>query len=424
MLLTYSGAVQESFANTGVGFIKRGSIVDDAGTTSTRLGDVKDMHHFTVGQTNYIAVSSSEGIHLVAVDNTGSPSAATATGGAWGSVINIVMYESTSSTRIVGLYESAAGVITTGTEGAIQTFSISGNQVSRISASALISAELAIPVGLEIYSPQTGKHYAVTTSGVTQNKSYVHIIDITDPSTAAEITATITDTTNLSLRGPSDVDIYTTNNKYYAVVTSYYEHAVTILDITSPNVITHVATLSDNTDRLLNSAEEIEIYSTGGKHYAVVIPRVNTEAGIQILDITDPTNPTAVGKLQVANNNNLYSQAIALTLHTYNDRWYALLIGKDGHNSLQIIDITDPSAPEASSHIRPANTNEKITSVESYAIGERQFASVGTTRIDNTNPLPGLDILEMAFLTSNAGPNQSRTHGQTVTLNGAAAVTV
>ena len=426
MVLTYSGVIGESFADTGVGFIKRDSQLD---TDYIRLGDTVYMVHVKIGQTDYLVASGGEGAHLVLVDNNGDISTTNSSGSvtAWGTIGNTATYESTAGTRIAATYTSAGNAFNSGTEGALQILNPSGNnQLTKNDNRVLISNQLRIVGGLEIYSPEAGKHYAVTTSGVTQNDSYVNVIDISNPNVTPNIVGSIQDTSNnnVPIRGGSDLDIYFTNNKYYAVVTAYYRDTVTILDINSPTNPTVVGKISDDSDLLLRSPQSVEIYSTGGKYYAVVAPLDSQDAGIQIIDISDPTSPTAAGKLQKDISNQRYAGAMDLTLHSYNDRWYALLAGKDGHNSLQIVDITDPSMPEELSFIRPANAFGKVASVESYMIGERQFAGVGSIRIGGGNVSSGVNVVEMVFLTADAGPDQTRTYGQTVTLNGAAAVTV
>ena len=418
LILSYSGAVQESFADTGVGFIQRDTQLD---ADLIRLADVKDMLHFKSGNTNYLVSAGGEGAHLLVVNN---PNNITFTNSqssqAWGQILDLATYESSSSTYIVGWYDSSGQTVRTGVNGAIQIFNIAANNQLAFAGSGLIDNKLASPGGLEIYSPTTGKHYAVTAGGVREDNSYVNIIDISQPSSKPSFVTSLKDSSSLSLRGPSDMGIYFTNNKHYAAVTSYYENAVSIIDISTPTNISVVGSISDDASTLLNSPQTLEIYSTGGNHYAVVTLSGSTEDGIQIIDITDPANPTAAGKLSV--NNNRYLQSQDLALHSYNDRWYALIIGKDGHNSIQIVDITDPSMPVASSYIRPAVPFGKAESVETYAIDKRQFASVGSERV-----LPkvasGVGLLELVFLTADAGPDLTRTYGQTVTLDGAADVT-
>ena len=422
LVLTYSGAIQESFADTGVGFIKRGSLVD---RDPIRVGDVTYMVHLKIGETNYLVSASNEGAHLVLVDNTGSLSAVNATGhAAWGTIKNIATYESGSDTYIAAVYSNISGTsIRQGVKEAIQIFSITGDsQLTQNSSNRLADTKLDTVGGIETYSPTAGKYYAVTTGGLNQQDSYVNIIDITNPNTQPSIVATLQDSNSIPIRGGNDLDIYTVNNKYYAVIAAHYISTVTILDITTPTNPVVVGKISDSADSVFDYPSSLEIYSTGGKYYAVVTSTNSTNAGIQILDITDPTNPVAAGKLQANTGDKRYVNALELALHSYNDRWYALLIGKKDYNSLQIIDITDPNMPEESSYIRPAAFSwGQAKYVESLVIGERHFVGVGTIRHQTVHS--GIHSLELAFLTADAGSNQTRTYGQTVTLNGAAAVT-
>ncbi|MCY4492011.1 MAG: hypothetical protein OXC46_11225, partial [Thaumarchaeota archaeon] len=64
MVLSYSGAIQESFAE--VGFIKRGIALDQL---SNKVADPRDTAPFNIGGVYYVAVGGIEGVHLVTVTN-------------------------------------------------------------------------------------------------------------------------------------------------------------------------------------------------------------------------------------------------------------------------------------------------------------------------------------------------------------------
>ena len=73
-------------------------------------------------------------------------------------------------------------------------------------------------------------------------------------------------------------------------VTGLYAYALT-LDITP---IAQIDNLDDN-ETLLNGPMDIAITTIGGSTYAVVSS--NKDHGIEIFDISDPTNPTSVSRV-------------------------------------------------------------------------------------------------------------------------------
>ena len=108
--------------------------------------------------------------------------------------------------------------------------------------------------------------------------------------------AQVNDDSDTLLKGAMDIAIATIDDSTYAVVSSNVEHGIQIIDISDPSNPTAVSSLGDDGgNTLLRKSNGNEIYTIGGSTYLVVAS--NKDHGIQIIDISDPTNPTAVGKL-------------------------------------------------------------------------------------------------------------------------------
>ncbi|MCY4491700.1 MAG: hypothetical protein OXC46_09645, partial [Thaumarchaeota archaeon] len=428
MVLTYSGTIQESFADTEVGFIPLGHIWDDP-TKKFRLGTPNNVFIFDLSGQQYILVSSGgEGAHLVLLNNQGELSATEyPSGGAIGTSYDAVTYvDKDGTTRVLILWHG------TGASGqGIQTFALAANhQISFTPLDTITASDdplLNSPQTLDIYSPSAGKTYAVVVGGFGSNQSNVVVINVTDPRNIA-ITDSIKDSESSSykLQQPTDVAIYTIGTKHYAVVVSNNESALTILDITDPMDISVVGSITDDGNTLMRYALDVDVVSIGNKHYAVTAPNTVSEAGIQIIDISTPSAPTAVGKLDKSSNDR-YQLATDIATHTYNDRVYVLLTAKQAISAVTIIDMTDPNNPVEKAYVQQkfGGIGFKLmgaSTVDTYkrtiSGNERHFAVVGSLGILNTNVNQGIQLLELTFLTANAGPDQAVLRGGSVTLNG------
>ena len=132
--------------------------------------------------------------------------------------------------------------------------------------------------------------------------------------------------------------------------------------------------------------------------YALVAS--SDDNGVQIIDITNPSNPTAVSS--ITDGNNAYTElngAIYITTTTINSSTYALVAGQRD-NGIQIIDVTDPYVPFAVSSLSHGPTYSKLVDASSIAITTTDsstyafvtspynhvFEASGVQIIDITNP--------------------------------------
>ncbi|MCY4491383.1 MAG: hypothetical protein OXC46_07975, partial [Thaumarchaeota archaeon] len=155
LVLTYSGAIQESFAE--VGFIKRGIGLD---SSFSRLSYPNDTAPFNIGGAYYVVVGGAEGLHLVTVTNPDSLNRNNANGNlaAQGNVTDVDTYVSSGTTRIVVLWKSSTAI-------QLGTVNSTGNGLDFINTHSLKdTTRLANPSGLAIYSPTAGNTYAVVTA--------------------------------------------------------------------------------------------------------------------------------------------------------------------------------------------------------------------------------------------------------------------
>ena len=313
-------------------------------------------------------------------------------------------------------------VVTWSDNHALQTFEVHDNGRLDDLSYLFDPSKMNTPGGVIVYSVGSKRYAAVAAAG----SSSVRIVDVTDPralgngDTAkrdAALKGQITDGGTLELQGALGIAHYPLGNKHYAVVASSGDDGVQVLDITDPDSITAADHLSDTegaNELLLDGATGVAIYSVGGRSYAVVSGRLDN--GIQIIDITNPSNITAAGKLQ--NTSSLRLAAVRdVAIHTIGGRHYAVTVsGTD--SAIQLIDVTDPDNPVGKANL--VDTSATLLSgargVDTFTIGNRHYAIVAS---DGEH---AVQIVELVVVQADAGPDQTVSTGATVSLDGSGSV--
>ena len=151
------------------------------------------------------------------------------------------------------------------------------------------------------------------------------------------------------LRGSSSITTATIENSTYALVASFSENGVQIINIDDPYNPTNVSSISDGTRYPeLQDAHSITTTTIGGSTYALVASR--NDNGVQIINIDDPYNPTNVSSISDGTKYPELEGAISIITATIENSTYALVASYDD-NGVQIINITDPYNPTNASSI-------------------------------------------------------------------------
>ena len=95
---------------------------------------------------------------------------------------------------------------------------------------------------------------------------------------------------SLELNGASDVDTFTIGSSTYAIVAGNVDDGVQIIDISDPTDITATAIMENAAGEApnLDGARGVDVFTIGSSTYAIVTS-FNYD-GVQIIDISDPTN--------------------------------------------------------------------------------------------------------------------------------------
>ena len=219
----------------------------------------------------------------------------------------------------------------------------------------------------------------------------------------------LADYANSLLDGAGDVEIFETGGRIYAAVASGSDSSggIQIVDVTDPTRPGAAGYLND-TGSLLLTNPALDIFRTGGGVYAAAASF--QDKGIQIVDITNPANPSAAGSLSDANGSLLLSGARGVDTIEIGGSMYAA-VTSFFENGLQLVDITNPANPMEAGQLRDDSTMEHARGVAAFESSGGAYAAVasgsgGLQIVDITNPdSPAaagyLDIASLPFSNAN-----------------------
>ena len=171
------------------------------------------------------------------------------------------------------------------------------------------------------------------------------------PSIVTSLTASVEDGAGgfEELEGPKGVTAVTVGSSTYALVAAYDDDGVQIIDITDPNNPTPVASIGDGEDGFeeLKGARYVTTVTIDSSTYALV--SASADHGVQIINITTPSSPSPVAHVSNAAGLALQDPRGIATLTTGSST-YALVAAHSGF--VQIINITTPSSPVPVANVR------------------------------------------------------------------------
>ena len=297
-----------------------GILTSPAGTLGSAITPTNPSHvnTFKIGTSTYAGVGGTQGLFIVDITDVDSPELLSSTSGT-GAQFNDVPFT---------------------------TFVEIGGSTYAVSA-------------VSDFVPGTNREYFGS----------VMITDVSIPDSPVEI-ITITNGTGgyTKMRHPTSIATTTVGSSTYAFVTSATstisaelsiptvatdiisrDDGIQIIDITNPSSPTPVLAISDDQDGYteLRGAFSITTTTIGSSTYALVASR--DDSGVQIIDITDPTDPIAVSAVTDNHNNfTILSNAYSITTTTIDSSHYAIVVAPAGTDrGVQIIDITNPTTPVA-----------------------------------------------------------------------------
>ena len=197
----------------------------------------------------------------------------------------------------------------------------------------------------------------------------VQMVDVTDPANPAT-TAYISDSDARELDGARDIEIFEINGRTYAIVTGFSDNGVQIIDVTDPHQPVAAGRIDNSRLTDFSSPSDVAVFETGGGLYAIVTTLGRT--AVQIIDITDPFNPAPAGYMRDSRHLELKG-AFGVDTFEIDGGTYAIVVGHRD-NGVQIINVTDPHAPVAAGSVADSPSLEL-----NHAVGVATFESGGST---------------------------------------------
>ena len=92
----------------------------------------------------------------------------------------------------------------------------------------------------------------------------------------------------MRLSGAADVEIFTIGASTYAIVASINADGVQIIDVSNPANIVAVDILTDGGLLVLQEPKAVDTFTVDASTYAIVASFADN--GVQMIDVSDPTN--------------------------------------------------------------------------------------------------------------------------------------
>ena len=161
----------------------------------------------------------------------------------------------------------------------------------------------------------------------------------------------IEDDSDKLLDGVLGTAIYTVGSSTYVVAASELEHGIEIIDISDPTSPTSVGRLADDSDKLLAHVSTVAATTIGSSTYVVAAGH-GADDGIEIVDVDDPTSPTSVGSFSdtTPNSDGCTTGTVCLdrpndiAIATIDGNTYAVVAAAND-DGIAIIDISTPASP-------------------------------------------------------------------------------
>ena len=211
-----------------------------------------------------------------------------------------------------------------------------------------------------------------------QDDRAVQIIDVTDPFNPVPA-STITDNHRKATFTMS-VTAVTIGSSAFVIAATLLDDGIQIINITDPYNpdSAYVITANDDGYTNLNDPSDIATVKIDSSTFALVAS--TSDGGVEIIDITDPYNPTPASAVNDGMDGyTALGGAVSVTTVTINSSTFAL-VASFIDSGVQIINITDPYNPTPASAIINGNGGyEKLSgarSIDAVTIGSSTFALV------------------------------------------------
>ncbi len=348
--------------------IPSGRLPDDA---NLLLAESRGVDTFEIGGSIYaVAVSSDvDGIQIVDVTN---PAAPAATGSLQDDDSTLLLW----GARAVDTFETGGktyAVVASNGDDGVEIIDVSDPDnpasVGRVKDDG--SRLLDGANGVTTFTIDTNTYAAVTS----EHDDGLQIIDVTNPASPAAA-GNLADDSSRLLVDTSAVAVFETGGSTYAVVASWGQPGLQIIDVSDPDNPAAAGNLADDNDLLLRGIRDLDTFETGGSTYAVATSHL--DHGLQIIDVSDPGNPAAAGKLADGGDLRLAGASGVEVFRTYTGVYAA--VASEGDDGVQVVDIADPDNPAAAGFLGdgPSLSLDKARDLAVFTSGRGTYAVVAS----------------------------------------------
>ena len=236
-----------------------------------------------------------------------------------------------------------------------------------------------------------GRHYVPVT---TIQTGWFSMLDITDPANPAFGRAGGLPTFD-ELDNPNDIDVIEIGGIPYALVASYNDDGVQIINMSDPSYPVPAAGLTDGEGGFdtLDSSISIAAAKIGEGYYALVA--ATEDNGIQIIDITDPANPSpksAVTNATAGFGAMEYPAHIEVT--KIGSAHYALV--SDYSSVFHVINVTNPGSPAYVTGLTDGEDGLNLDTPEDFALANIDGTTYAIVSVLNDHRLQMINLTDPA----------------------------
>ena len=218
----------------------------------------------------------------------------------------------------------------------------------------------------------------------------LQLVSLSNPSSPSS-EAALNNENHLELNGATGVATFEISGTPYAAVAAADDDGVQIASLAALNIVPATGRIRDNGDRLLNGATGVAIFEASGTTYAVIASFADD--GIQIINVTTPSSPTAAGKIADTTGEDglLLDGAAGVAIFEDDGTTYAA-VASFGDSGVQIIDLSDPANPTAAGKIGDDDSRELdgATGIATFEISGTTYAAVAAATDD------GVQIIDLS----------------------------
>ena len=366
--LATAGGMPEAYAQQNQVEVTAAGNLKDGG--SAELDGARSVAVFTIGDYTYAAVASEDddGLQIVNVTNPASPATA-------GSLAD------DGPILLGGAYGVDIFTIGSNTYAVVVSSSDDGLQIVNVTNPDNPSAagRLGDNNDLELASARDADIFTIGSNTYAAVASFLddglQIVNVTNPDNPSAAGGMI-DTPQLELDGARSVAVFTIGSNTYAAVASFLDDGLQIVNVTNPYGLTPVGYLGDDESRLLDGAAGVAVFTIGSNTYAAVVS--SDDGGIQLVNVTNPSNPTTAGNLSDDGSTEL-DGAAGVDVFTIGSNTYAAVASwiDDG---IQLVNVTNPDSPTAAGKLGNGGSNllDGASDVAVFTIGGNTYAAVAS----------------------------------------------